>query len=123
MGHFAAFEHHSGFQFAAFLQKFDPVPDFEIVIMFVNVQTELNFFDLLRCLVLFLVFQLFLLLVAELSEVHNFTDRRLACFSDQNEIQSRSFGGFACSCEFLHTQLFPFRANDQKIAVRESLII
>ena len=88
-----------------------PVLDFERVIMFIDVESELDFLHLLSLLVLLLVLHLFLLLIAEFSEVHDLAHRRLAGFSNNDEVKRCVFRSLTCLIEFQNTQLFAIRAD------------
>ncbi len=67
--------------------------------------------DLLSMLMLLLIFHLFLLLIAEFSEVHDLAHRRLAGFSNNDEVKRYVFRSLTCLIEFQNTQLFAIRAD------------
>ena len=77
MGHLTSFEHDGHFQLVPFLQKFNSVRNLELVVMRINVQTELDLLDLLRLIVPLLILHLLFLFIAQFAEIHDPADRIL----------------------------------------------
>ena len=89
MGDFPPAELDYGLDAIAFLQESDRMVLLEVVIVFIRVGAELEFFDLHDVLFLF-GFVLFLfLLVLEMTEVYGLGHRRHRRRSHQNEIQAQ----------------------------------
>lgn len=123
MRHFASFEHDGYFELVSFLQKLYAMRNFELIVMGVDVQTEFDFLDFLRLVVFFLILHFLLLLVAELSEVHDAADRGIASLGDHDQIKSGVFCLQAGRTEFHYAELFPIRRDNEQIGVSIGTVV
>ena len=123
MRHFASFEHDRDFQLAAFLQKLYSVCDLEIVVMRINIQTELDLLHFLCLIMLLLIFQLLLLFIQKFAEIHNTAHRRNASFRHHDQIKTRIFCLLARRTKFQSPQLLSVRSNYEQIHVSIGPII
>ena len=117
MSHFTTLERDRDFHLAAVIQELHALINFVAVIMIRDIQTELDLFDFLGLLILFLIFQLLFLLVAEFSEVHDSAYGRFACFCNQDKIKPGVLCRLTRRNQSHQTKLFPIRADDKQILV------
>ena len=87
-------------------------------IMLIYAHAELDFLELLGQLVLLLVFHFLLLLIPELPEVHDSTDRWRRSLSHKHQIQLRLLGKAAGIIKRDDTVLLPVRSDDSHLKVR-----
>jgi hypothetical protein len=87
MGHFAASEAQRNFDLVAFADEVFHRAQFHLIIIFVDIGTNLDFFDFDDFLLLAGFVFLFLLLVFEFAIVELFTNRRLGIRADLDEVQ------------------------------------
>lgn len=89
MGDFPPAELDYGLDAVAFLQEPDRMVFLEVVIVFIRVGAELEFFDLHDVLFLLSLVLFLFLLVLEVTEVYGLGDRRHRRRSHKNEIQAQ----------------------------------
>ena len=65
--------------------------ELELIVMFINFGTNFNFLDLHNRLFFLRFMRSFLLLIAKLAIIHQFTDWRVGVRRNLNEIQCQSF--------------------------------
>ena len=77
MRHFSAAQSQSDLQAELLIEEVDRLIEFRIVIMLIDIDMKLYFFDLLSSGVLALRFEILFLLIAQLAEVHDSDNRRI----------------------------------------------
>lgn len=96
MGHLATPEKHGDLNFVIVRKKADRLLHFEVDVVLSRLGTYTNFFELR--LVSLVLGGPFALVVFELTEVHNSTNRRLGFRSDFNEIKPLFLSFLECFC-------------------------
>jgi len=71
MRHLSAAQRKCHFKTELLIQEVDRLVDLRLIIMLINIDMKLDLFDFLRSGVLALGFEIFLLLIAQLAEIHD----------------------------------------------------
>lgn len=120
--HFASAEEDSGFYLIAFVEEPEHMVLFRLIVMFIHVDAEFHFLHRDDMLMFFCLALALLLLVHELSEVHDAANRRLCGGRDLYQIKVLFFGEFERFEGWQNTELIPFVIDHAKFAGSNAII-